>query len=149
MVTQVVSTTMCKVMVTPGRDDALNLSVVPESLRERAREAFDKGDGLEFVCLVNNQHALALVFDNIHAPRERGCYEQALVHAFIGCRVNHSHWPDGVIKFLFRLADKRKLRAAGDSVPEDTVTVFRGVSGRGHGQHHPGRDAHGPGGGPA
>jgi hypothetical protein len=109
----------------------LNLSVVPESLRERAREAVDKGDGLEFVCLVNNQHALALVFDNIHALRERGCYEQALVHAFTGCRVNHSHWPDEAIKFLFQLADKPKLRAAGDSLPEDAVTVFRGVSGRG------------------
>jgi hypothetical protein len=78
-----------------------------------------------------NHNALALVFDNLRALKDRGIYEQALLDAWIGDRVNHSHWPDGVVAYLSQQADPAKLRAAGDPVPGCPIVVYRGISGHG------------------
>jgi len=109
----------------------LNLSAVDPRLRDQARAAFDRGDPLGFVFLADSGKSLGLVFDNLHPLRERGIYEAALVQAFTGCRGNHSHWPEGTIDFLFRMADREKIRAAGDPIPEESQALFRGVSGVG------------------
>ena len=74
---------------------------------------------------------MVLVIDNQVALKDRGIYEEALVMAFTGARMNHSQLPEGVLSFLFEQADKSKLRAAGDANPNEPTTIYRGVSGHG------------------
>jgi hypothetical protein len=109
----------------------LNLSMVDPYLHTQARRAFEEGKAAEFVCYTDSQTALALVVDNLHALQRQGIYEAALLFAFTGTRTNHSNWSDGVLGSLFALADKAKLRAAGEQIPRESVVVYRGISGYG------------------
>lgn len=111
----------------------LNLAEVHPALWDKATSAYVNGDPEGFVyTALSNQHALALVTDNLIALKERGIYEACLLRAFTGCRVNNQQWPDGVLRALFHVADKRKLREAGDPVPDgDSFVLYRGIAGHG------------------
>ena len=109
----------------------LDLKTVDPELWAEATQAFTEGDAGKLMVYAENHNALALVFDNLRALKDRGIYEQALLDAWIGHRMNHSHWSDCVVAYLFQKADPAKVRAAGDPVPECPIVVYRGISGHG------------------
>ena len=98
---------------------------------ESAHAALVAGDALGFLCLVNNERNVELVYRNRVALASRGIYEAALVLALTACRTNnHRVYP--LIRRLLALADKKKLRAGGDRIPgTGPFTLYRGVGGRG------------------
>jgi hypothetical protein len=108
------------------------LDPIPSFLEARAVEAVEAGDALGFLCKASNEDWLDLVWRNRMALQVRGIYEKALVEAFIGTRTNNLHWPASRLAFLFRIADRARLRATGDPIPGTGLyTLYRGVAGIG------------------
>ena len=88
-------------------------------------------DILSVLVLMDNTAGLAFVLWNHYALQKMGKYEEALLSAYIGTRTNFSNYSMDDIRFLFNIADKEKLRAAGEPMPkQESFTVYRGVSGR-------------------
>lgn len=92
----------------------LNLDLIAPALRPAAVDALDQGDALGFLIKSErgNTDWLAIVYANATALRERGLYEQALLHAWDGTRTNHARVAPAVLARLFALANRTKLRAA-------------------------------------
>ncbi len=111
--------------------DELNLSMISPMLERQARQAFDNGDAIGFVCSCPNHNALTLVYDNLKPLRRKGIYEEALVSAFTSTRTNHNRWNENELAFLFRCADREKMRNAGSPIPSEPVILYRGISGHG------------------
>lgn len=110
----------------------LDLSLVSPVLQILATEAFDEGDAVGLLCKMDNMNGLAFVYDNLHALKARGIYEECLVQAFISCRVNNRDWDQDVLALMFGRGDRDKLRAAGAPLPgTGPFTLYRGVAGRG------------------
>jgi hypothetical protein len=75
---------------------------------------------------------LPFVFDNILPLKLHEFYEEALLHAYTRCRTNFASWPTSVLRWMFGLANRRRLVTAGDMWPgPGPYKVYRGVSGRG------------------
>ena len=101
-------------------------------MREQALKAWEERNIMGVLCSMENTAGLAFVFDNIAILKEAGKYEEALMMAYTGTRVNWSGWGLDVIKFMFNRADRGKLAEAGDPIPEkDMFQVYRGVGGNG------------------
>ena len=110
----------------------LDLSRIDESLIDLAKEDWAKGDIEGVLIRMPNTRGLAFVSDNIPILREYGLFEKALISAYVRTRTNWSFWPFSEIRYLFSIADRKKLIEAGDPLPGDgPFTVYRGVSGRG------------------
>jgi hypothetical protein len=108
----------------------LDLSLFEPQLCGLARAAFEEGNAGGFLLCAGNHYGLSIVRDNLLQLLERGIYEPALLTAYTGCRGNNRHWPTTTLQRLFNLADRAKLRAAGDPLPDgDRFTIYRGVSG--------------------
>lgn len=72
------------------------------------------------------------VLERIDDLLEQGVYEAALLWAYCRTPVNYHNWHDSAVKVLFRCADRKRLRAAGDPIPTGKmITLYRGVAGRG------------------
>lgn len=110
----------------------LDLSLFPVERRKAAQGAFDRGNGHLFIELADedNDH-LRIVDDNSAALLGRGIYEQALLEAYAEGASGNWRWAVEDKQWLFDLADRDKLRTAGDRLPFDNhrFTVYRGVSG--------------------
>ena len=110
----------------------LNLRAAEPQLIDQAREAFEEGDSCGFVGCALSQDRLLLVADNVVPLKARGIYEPCLLTAFVATRVSNWEWPETALDFLFRSADRAKLRAAGKSLPgEGPFRIYRGVAGTG------------------
>jgi hypothetical protein len=93
-------------------------------LLDIAHEAWEARDATGITSLVGHQERGRLLWDNIHAFREAGIYEQALVDTYM----HGPYLPVREWGFLFALADRQRLRACGRTVPSDrAIRVFRGV----------------------
>ena len=111
--------------------EGFDLGRVPVELRGLAREQIAAGRVLGCLGLVDNMVTPLFVADNIRALRAAGVYEQAVLDALNGVRVNFSgmRWLPGL---LLHFADPVRLRAAGAPLPgPGPFTVYRGVAGRG------------------
>jgi hypothetical protein len=123
--------------MTPMRREqlAMNLSSlwldpIRPVLHDQAREAIEAGDGPGFLRLAGSQYGIKLVTGNSMILLERGIYEKTLLHALIAPAVSHYRFEMGLLRELIRVANKEKLRAAGDPLPgPGPFTVFRGVAG--------------------
>ena len=114
------------------RDCSIWLDPVPAVLRDLAAAKLAAGDVCGFLFTASNEHGLALVAHNLRALQTRGLYEFALLQAFIATRTNNCRWSVPVLHWLFEMADRERLRAAGGPLPgTGPFTVYRGVSGRG------------------
>ena len=111
----------------------LDLRCVPPTRKDQAVQAYEEGDALGFLMSAEARgDALALVFDNTSPLLEKGIYEEALLHAFTGCRTNWRSWNTVVITWMFSHADRSKLLAAGAPLPPgNSFHLYRGVAGRG------------------
>lgn len=112
--------------------DRLWVDPIPPWIRAEAIEAFDGGDAWGFLCMAGDEYRMEMVFRNSPALMARGLYEAALLWAYTTVLLNHRNVPRQSVKHLFRLADRGRLRAAGDPLPgPGPFTVYRGVAGRG------------------
>jgi hypothetical protein len=94
--------------------------------------ALDAGSVIGFLCSADNLAGLTLVFRNAHELMRRGLYETALLSAFTATRTNHHQFPLWLLKWLFNVADKERLRAAGECLPgPGPLRLYRGVAGSG------------------
>lgn len=110
----------------------LDLSLVPPGLRQRVRESFVKGEAIGILCCFDNTRGLDFVWQNAEPLRDRGIFEEALLHAFTACRTNNRQWSLASLDLLFGLADREKLLRAGDPPPaEAMLTLYRGAAGHG------------------
>ena len=113
----------------------VNLSLIPPGLHEQAEQALKDNDVIGFLCKADNMKSLEIVWQNWNLLQSMGLYEEALLHAFTICGLNNHHVPPARLSFLFRIADRAKLRAAGDPFPSaGPFTLYRGVSGIGRGR---------------
>jgi hypothetical protein len=104
----------------------------PDWLIERAEDAAARGDPEEILMLLDNTRELVFVADNMAWLHTLGKYEVCLAEAFIDTRTNYAHWTLAALKRLFAIADRDRLRAAGDPLPPgETFTLYRGVAGAG------------------
>ena len=113
-------------------NETLWLEPIPPELRDRAVAALDEGDAIGFLIKASNEWGLNLVYMNQGVLLKRGIYESALLSAFIDTRTSNHGWPLNTLRLLFEIADRDRLRAAGDPLPgAGPFTIFRGVAGRG------------------
>jgi hypothetical protein len=97
-----------------------------------ALEAWKEGNDVLVLCLMDNMRCLQFVRQYFPLLRARGTYEKCLLHAYSGTRTNYAGLPTYELPFLFGLADRGKLLAAGDPLPDgEEFTLYRGVSGNG------------------
>jgi hypothetical protein len=107
------------------------LESVPSHLREQAREAFEAGE-LRFLWYAPKADSLYLVLRNIDVLQKRGIYERALLEAYDTTDVNNRNVSLGDLKFLFSIANRKRLLEAGDPLPgPGPFLLFRGVAGLG------------------
>jgi len=100
--------------------------------REEAISALKKGDVGDFIRTIHSRNSLALVACNIPLLQHRGLYEAALLTAFILSGTNRLRDPLLFQHLLFMLAERQKLRDAGDPLPgPGPYTLYRGVAGEG------------------
>lgn len=103
-----------------------------ETLCEQATRAFIEGDMGIFLLTRCNTRALGVVMLNIAPLQEIGKYEEALASAWTVTRANHAGYRMEDVRYLLKIADRSRLRACGDPIPErDSFTLFRGCAGKG------------------
>lgn len=108
------------------------LDPIPSNLRGSALAALAAGDVVDFLVKAGNTYSLKLVYRNIEELRARGLYETALLRAFVTTRTNNHGWPISALRLLFDVADRGRLRSAGDRLPgPGPFTLYRGVAGHG------------------
>jgi len=113
----------------------VNLSLIPPGLHEQAEQALKDYAVIGFLSKADNMKSLEIVWQNWNLLQSMGLYEEALLHAFTAARLNNHHVPSARQSFLFRIADRAKLRAAGDPFPSaGPFTLYRGVAGIGRGR---------------
>jgi hypothetical protein len=116
---------------TPLNRQEIWIEEIEPARRDAAVDALEKGDVIGFLGCTDNAYGLKLVFMNIGPLRTRGLYETALVNAFTAVSTNHSIWRRDTLAYMFSVADRERLRQAGDPLPKPPYTVYRGVAGRG------------------
>jgi len=110
----------------------LCLTDIPEHLHDEVLTALVAKDAYGFLCHAPSQAALWLIDENLDLLRHLGIYEEALVYAFTATRTTNRSYPFAWQRSLFKMADRQKLRDAGDPLPAPgPYTLYRGVGGRG------------------
>jgi hypothetical protein len=118
--------------------------IVHPELEETAQRALDEGNlGGFFISARGNQYQPTLFMMNLVTLRERGLYERGLFQ-IVTTPETGSALPLETIKHLIAEADREKLQACGDPLPEgETFTLYRGVQHNGP-VRTPKRASHGP-----
>lgn len=110
----------------------LNLKMVPAHMRDEVAKQFAAGNAALMLVTMPNTEGLEFVAHNAGALTLRGIYERAVVIAFSDARTNFAGYPASTVRYVFDMADREKLLAAGDPLPPgDTFEVYRGVAGVG------------------
>src|SRR5687767_9000726 len=92
-----------------------NLEFHHPALHDQAIAAWKRGDiSMFFISAKGKETWMHVLLRNIEAIREGGLYEVALYEAFIGTRTNNHHVSVPLLKWLFKSADRARLRACGD-----------------------------------
>lgn len=107
------------------------LDPIHPCLREDAERYFQEGDVENFLFCASNDVGMEMVWRNFCALWPRGIYEEALLHAFVNCRVNHFNVGMKMLRWMFDVAKRDKLRALRPLPSDGPFTLYRGVSGRG------------------
>lgn len=108
----------------------LNLAHIDPSMHAIALHHFQEGSE-RFISVMGMSMEAAILVDNIVPLQSIGRYEEALVSAYVSTRTNFHEWKPHDVDKMFRQANKEKLRSLGSPIPNEMVTVYRGVAGRG------------------
>ncbi len=112
--------------------DSPNFRTVEPSLIDQAVESWQQRRDISVLVSMPKEKCLSFVVDNICLLIERGSYEECLLHAYQVCGVNWHHCSLNFIKSLFSIADRKKLLAHGDPLPDgENYILYRGVAGTG------------------
>jgi len=117
-----------------SQSDPLDLNLIDKRFRAQSVAALDAKNVVLFLfgAKHGNQRWVDIVLYNARQLKARGLYEQALLEAYIGTRTNHADWDFDDLANLFGIADRDRLRAAGQPLPHDgPFTLYRGAAGRG------------------
>jgi hypothetical protein len=118
-----------------------DLSQLPDELHPEAWRALLLRDGVGLIDLFSRvpeklvgSSRIYLVARNVSVLRNFGIYEDALLRAFTFTPSLIGVFPPRLVRYLFDIADRAKLRAVGDPRPgPGPFTLYRGVaSGRYH-----------------
>lgn len=117
-----------------SQSDPLDLDLIDERFRAQSVAALNAGYVTGF--LIGSEHGngywVDIVQNNLSYLVDRGLYEQTLLQAYIGTSTNHASRELDELAYLFSLADRDRLRVAGQPLPHDgPFTLYRGVAGRG------------------
>ena len=105
---------------------------IREDLLELAFRRIEERDARGLLALMDNVKCLEFTFMYQFALRARGMFEQALVRALGASRVNNRRLPVRDVLSMLRCANRAKLLAAGDPLPDGAeFVVYRGVAGTG------------------
>lgn len=109
-----------------------DLSEIAPYFREEALNSLVKRDaGFLSYAEHGNQYHVRIVSQNVGLLKALGIFEKALLEAFDFTRTNHRH-DLSTLRWLFRMADPKKLRAAGKPLQgSGPFTIYRGVAGHG------------------
>jgi hypothetical protein len=104
-------------------------------IREYAIKQFEEDHDVFalFTLLMSHDAEIPFVGFNKEKLIEAGIFEAALFNASIDATTNNLKVPVETMNSLFNSANREKLRAQGDSLPEEqeTYTVYRGIAGTG------------------
>ena len=104
----------------------------PCKLLTQALQSAESGDVETLLAFLDNTTELSFVADNIEWLKSIGKYETALLSAYIDTQTNYTNWSLDLLKFLFSIASRPALLAAGETLPgAGPFVVFRGVAGKG------------------
>lgn len=101
-----------------------DFSSIPPNLHELAEERWNRGDASGLFNLAPHKSRGYLLLANVELLKQRGMYEQNLY----GTYIHGPHLSPGRWRRLFEAADRSKLAALGEALPDKPVTVYRGVS---------------------
>lgn len=106
--------------------------ITPDYRRLEAREYIEAGNIVGVLVECQSHREVQFVIDNLALLKQAGMYEEALMFALTDTLVSLYHVPLDTLHFLLKQADRNKLIAEGDKLPDDkTFRLFRGVSGNG------------------
>ncbi len=89
-----------------------------------ANTALANKDAKTIIDITDLHNLQSLLFDNVQCFRNAGIYEEALYWAMTGnCRSSPEQWQN-----LIAWCDIDKLRATGDALPTQPITVYRGIA---------------------
>ena len=106
--------------------------ITPDYRRIDAQEYIEAGNIVGVLVECGSNGEVLFVLDNWKPLKQTGMYEEALLFALTDTLVNLYHVPLKTLQFLLEQADRDKLIAEGDNLPDDeNFTLYRGVSGHG------------------
>jgi hypothetical protein len=118
-----------------AKDALLNtlwLNPIEDESRDKSVSALRNGDALGFLVNAASGSWISLVSRNHVFLVLLGLYERALLQAFTSTTNNHNMVPQSVLRYLFQVADRQRLRDASQPLPGcGPFTVYRGVAGQG------------------
>lgn len=101
-----------------------NFSHIPRSLHSLAKERWRNKDSSGLLSLAPHQNRGELLIDNLEQLISRGMYEEALYATY----THGPHFDTQFWRFLFEKADRKKLAAFGEPIPNKPIKVYRGIS---------------------
>lgn len=111
------------------------LQFCPAVHHDQVRRALEERDPVRLLISVGNDAALPLVFKVFQELLVLSMFEDCLVEAWLSARVNHAGLSNRRLVGLFSLADRERLRAAADPIPNgSSFRLYRGVAGTGRGR---------------
>jgi hypothetical protein len=107
------------------------LDPIPHGLRNRALEALAVRDVCAFLGYASNENSVRLVYHNRLPFQMLGILESGIADAMTATRTNY-HGEHTRIRRLLAIADRKRLRDAGEPIPgTGPYELFRGVAGIG------------------
>jgi hypothetical protein len=102
-------------------------------LEEYMMERWENDDIIGCLSLLSNMDYINFLMANMKPLLDNGYFEKVLLEALTMPKTNLHHIPLGVLRdMVFRIADKEKMRSAGDPIPgKGPFELYRGVSGNG------------------
>jgi hypothetical protein len=119
-------------MISKDPLDGWWIDPIPPVLHDQARKAVANRNVDLLLFSAGNRWGLPLVAHNIEPLRRLGLYEETLLRALVGSPLGSRNCGSSTLKFLFRMADRARFRAAGEPLPgSGPFVLYRGVTGRG------------------
>lgn len=106
-----------------------DFSMIPAAFMKMAQESWEQGDIETVMLRIDSHKHMDFVIGNIVRLISRGLFEKAIIEAYTSINFNMGrlpNWKD--LRVMLNLADRKRLREAGDPIPtKQPIKVYRGV----------------------